>query len=457
MSPFVRALLGFWIWGFGLGTAIAQPPDSQRVEQLRIWVTGAINHAPDEVDVAVLQIRTWNSAGLNALRDHIRTVLRLMVAPDSTTFHRDVISIIPERITYSEPELRSLRAIAVDAASRGDGNQLLRRGAMLHTTIAMRAPPLSETGGSSAQTLSAAGSHRIAPDSIAWQGTSARVGPSLEQRTVRVEDGRSVAQTGGADHWEMARWLLDEVTSNPGGARRQQGSDPFIRLWYGALGSYMLSTGKLWWPHFEKGLQLFPDDPKLLFLVGSLHEAYAAPAVQNAVQALASQRVETVVRSAPRELRSAESRLRRVLILDPELVEARIRLGRVLALLDRPGDALRELNVAASGTSDPLLGYYAKLFIGRAAEALGDWSRARNTYEEAATLYPRAQSPRLALSQLAQLTGGETVRPINDVLTLPPADRGQDDPWWTYHTAAGRDADVMLDQLHSMLLAGDRQ
>lgn len=143
--------------------------------------------------------------------------------------------------------------------------------------------------------------------------------------------------------------------------------------------------------------------------------------------------------------------------LDPRLVEARVRLGRVLTLLDRPGDARRELDTALSATRDPLLRYYAELFNGRAAEAVGDWPRARRSYDEAVSLYPRAQSPRLALSQIAHMSAVGFTSARDGLLALAVDGDERDDPWWTYHTGAGRDHDALFDRLLAMLLAGDRR
>jgi len=69
-------------------------------------------------------------------------------------------------------------------------------------------------------------------------------------------------------------------------------------------------------------------------------------------------------------------------------------------------------------------------------------------YERASTLYPRAQSPRLALSALAQRTGNraEALRAIEPVLGRGEVDLG-DDPWWIYYRAQGRATDVLLAEL----------
>jgi hypothetical protein len=429
---------GFGLWLLGFGIALGQPADSQRIRRIRAWVSAVALHVPGQSDAAVEQVRTWSAAELVDLRDHIRSVLRLMLDANAASFRREGETVVREPLGYSQIELEALRAIARDVASRWDGNQLLRRGTLLHTDIALRAPPRAQS----------------------QSGT----GGDLQQRTLFVADGRTVNQDVAADHWELARSLLELVSIDSAGRKREPRGDPFVRLWYGTVARFMLRSGKLWVPHFERARELFPRDPDLLFLEGALHETFAAPRIQDAVQELRpavgvggrTYYYETAVRSERTELREAESLLRRALTIDPSRVEARIRLGRVLTLLDRPADAVSMLKGATTTASEPLLRYYSMLFLGRAAEQTGDLILSRQSYETAATLYPRAQSPRLALSQLAQLSAApsRSMAETNEVLTR---DSTREDPWWSYHDSVGRDADVKFEQLLDVLRAGDRR
>jgi tetratricopeptide (TPR) repeat protein len=141
------------------------------------------------------------------------------------------------------------------------------------------------------------------------------------------------------------------------------------------------------------------------------------------------------------ELQRAESLFRRSLASNPRHAEARVRLGRVLALLGRPVAAVQELRTALADTTDRLLLYYALLCLGDAAESAGDLERARQAYADARALYPRAQSPRLALSQMANRTGDRRTA-LGELQAAMALANGPDgaDPWWTYSVAAGRDA-----------------
>ena len=64
---------------------------------------------------------------------------------------------------------------------------------------------------------------------------------------------------------------------------------------------------------------------------------------------------------------------------------------------------------------------------------------ATKAFESAAALFPAAQSPQLALSRLAAESGDEAgTRTLVDRLLAAGAH--DEDPWWIYHRANGRDA-----------------
>jgi hypothetical protein len=67
--------------------------------------------------------------------------------------------------------------------------------------------------------------------------------------------------------------------------------------------------------------------------------------------------------------------------------------------------------------------------------------------ERAASLYPTAQSPWLALSELARRRGDRpgALRAIDRLFALPADAEERHDPWWTYQIAQARTADRLLD------------
>jgi tetratricopeptide (TPR) repeat protein len=143
----------------------------------------------------------------------------------------------------------------------------------------------------------------------------------------------------------------------------------------------------------------------------------------------------------------AERLFRRTLAIEPSLVEARVRLARLLQLRGHHEEAAAELKPALAANPTRVVAFYAHLFAGRAAQALGHASEASGHYQEASALFPDAQSALLASSQQALLQ--------SDVLaTLAPLERlgarsavFTADPWWQYHLCAGRDAEDLLKAL----------
>src|SRR5207247_9478776 len=118
----------------------------------------------------------------------------------------------------------------------------------------------------------------------------------------------------------------------------------------------------------------------------------------------------------------------------PDHVEARLRHGRVLGGLGRHADAAAELRQAIASADDSLLRYYADLFLGAAEEELGHRDAARLAYEQAAALYPDAQSPLVALSRLARRYGDRpgALHAIQRVCALSADAHARHDPGWTY-------------------------
>ena len=228
-------------------------------------------------------------------------------------------------------------------------------------------------------------------------------------------------------------------------------------MWFRATAAYLQREGQLDQAHVDAGPELFPKDPQLLLLSGALHETFATARIQQVAEsARLPFGVSLGIKSTKTELELAERFFRRTLGAEAQNREARIRLGNVLGQSGRHKDAVGELQQALKAIGDdPELAYYARMFWAREMEQLGNLTQARGSYEQAARLYPNAQSPRIALSQLARRTGDDAAAHDSLRRAFTAARRPDlgDDPWWRYSSHAGRDADALLAAARTALIA----
>jgi Tfp pilus assembly protein PilF len=412
-----------------------------RSEHLREWVEAVERHTSGANDDALDVFNAWRPDDYGYLTIDINTLLSLISEPSVRTFafqqpgRRTAMAVV-----YSGSDLRLIFELAKALRTRGaadavvisperlakNRNHLLKRGAIFHTDIVLHGLLGNRSRG------------RAAPG-------------GLEEFTLLMPDGRSQGLAVDVGHWEFARSLLDRVV--PAAAR-----DDFVRHWYRATAAYLGALGQLTPSHFTRAFRLFPDDADLLFLAGCLHEALAEPRIQEAMQSAAiPSDVRFDVSSRRAELRDAESLFRKTLRVQPDHLEARIHLGRVLGLRGEHAEADALLREAVDKATEPLLQYYAKLFLGTEKEALGDRAQARDLYEGATFLYPEAQSPRLALSLLSAVDGrhDDALATMATVLGMPGEVRK--DPWWTYHNSQGRNAPDSLAAVYMRFLDEDHR
>ena len=309
--------------------------------------------------------------------------------------------------TWTGPELEGVIADAkrhVRTVAKNDprrANQILLRGAVMHADIA-----------------------RMVPED------NVRRSPSQKTAYV-VSDGQWLGVRYISLHWQFGRSLLDSVTPEPS-------ADPAVRAWYLRTSADLLEMRQFAaaLDHFARARQIFPQDPEILFASGVLHERFGSTALQAAAVSVAeSNRTTAAVSSGRGEIVRAEKFYRDSLTHRPDHIEARIRHGRVLDNLDRPDEACEELRqTIAAGATGHLL-YLAELFLGRAEETRGNDAAARAAFERASALYPKAQSPRLALSQIARRAGNRAVaqRELHALAELPNNQNQREDPWWLYY------------------------
>jgi tetratricopeptide (TPR) repeat protein len=195
----------------------------------------------------------------------------------------------------------------------------------------------------------------------------------------------------------------------------------------------------------------YPDDPLLQLARGAVFEALCR--LEHAIHV--RQRLGGWVRTralkpaAPREgrlrLEQAESHYRRALALRPDLLHARVRLGRVLQLMDRTEDSVRELQaVVASAPArlDARDAYLARLFLGFAQEHAGALDGAITEYERALGVVPDGQAAAVALSHALHRAGRwpASLEALQSGVVYSGR-RPKLDPWWRYEAAQTEESD----------------
>jgi hypothetical protein len=420
----------------GQDTIVSRTPD--RIERLRQWLAAVEQHEPGSADESLLRVASWDRTTLWRVWIDVGAIVSLVREPDILVFSTPIepepfsgVFRLPQPrlrtrvVPYSRDEVKELQLIAKRVVDRGGEDRVLKRGAVLHSDIAMLGAGQSP-----------------APS---------RQGPSSSSSIVLyMADGQQTGVETASVHFEMGRRLLDKV--KPKGSRKlgpDPGSDETVRLWYLAVGAYMESVEQLDAWHIDRSVQLFPRDPEILFFAACAREMFGGPQIQSVLQSTTLAReLFSLVGSEGAELRNAERLLRESLERDPDRTEARIRLGRVLGRRGRHQDAMVELKRATMATKNRLLQYYGNLFLGDAADALGLAGEARQAYERAGDLYPLAQSPRLALSALAARMG-DRAEALSVIAPVLSGDEPQlaDDPWWSYYRSQSRDLEGVLTAL----------
>ena len=349
-------------------------------------------------------------------------------------------------------------AETIAAMGRAAGKSFLKQAAVLHSDAAAYADlfPGHSTAatGARAQTETLqTGAGLATPMKVGRRGP---IPPLLmADRVLLNQDGQVVGQTVSTWNWPFARSLLDRLsTGRP---------DPFVSAWYHATTAYMFAGGLYGdaTPHLQHAAEVLPNDARILFDRACYAEILGLPMHQSLLSerdiadehryggappnwTTAGSASSVRIPSAEKTNAEAERLYRRALAIDPALIEARVRLARLLNQRQRHDEAAAELKTALAGNPSGALAYYAHLFAGRAAQLMGQTVDAARHYRDASALFPDAQSALLASSQLA-LLGADVPATLAPVQRLGPrAAAFAADPWWEYHLGAGRDADDLL-------------
>ncbi|TAK15386.1 MAG: hypothetical protein EPO35_07625 [Acidobacteria bacterium] len=383
------------------------------VAALERWTAAIDAHTFGERDASVTRV-----AGLTPIE---RGRLISIAAPFAIYLRRLPELAGPPGSRLSPRELEAVRSLAKGILERGTFAAWLHRAVMFETDVAVLAPELTAAAMSDARD------------------------PGLSQ-AIRAGDGELGAKTLLNWHWRLARDLVD--------ARDPLVSDAFAADWYHAVSLYQLRNLDLaeMGPHTARGFQLFPTDPRTVFDQACLADAMASARVQAVLISAQQPNFRTNVPS----LESAETRASKlfaaVLSVDSGLVEARVRLARVVEKQGRAAEALALLAPAFSQRLPRELAYMAHLVAGRASAALGQRDEGEKHLNQALSLYPTAQAPVVSLSLLA-LDAGDLERAVGLAASLREhSTRGdRDDPWWWYFESPWLEPEAALERLRELV------
>lgn len=422
---FLSCLTAIWLVGSAL--LAGQNIPLHDLSRLRLWLVAVDRHQPGAADDAAKVMGSWSDDDLDRLFIDVNALVHLVRSARSGRVP------LPSGVRPFTPSEMSDLASLADAERLRMDNRLVKRGALLHTDIAS----LGLARGSLSLGR-VAGRQLLVPRSV----------------SILVHDGLGAGMRDASVHWEFARLLLDQVIPEPG-------RDLTVVAWYRASALFFAAHHMYAdaMPHLERALRLFPTDAALLVDSGCIYEALGAPAIQNfAATAILPTGVTLAVRSGDANWRQAERLFRRAVELDEGLAEAHLRLGRVIGLQGRHAEAVVELEKAAAASDEKRLQYFAQLVLGAEYHAVNHVDRARQAFDQAAALYPRAQSPRLGASQLARQIGDRTgaLRALQPVLEAGTSESQRYDPWWTYYDGPGGDVDRAIAEMRAALYLADR-
>ena len=132
-----------------LPAAQDRPDSSNRIAELQEWMAIVSQLAPGRVDAAVSTMRSWGRESLQNVRDDLAAIRLLMCgrcpAPQQADrFRTEPVKIGAQhawRTVYASKHIVELTEFANGRHAVGR-HDLLKRGALLHTDVALRAPPI---------------------------------------------------------------------------------------------------------------------------------------------------------------------------------------------------------------------------------------------------------------------------------------------------------------------------
>jgi tetratricopeptide (TPR) repeat protein len=203
----------------------------------------------------------------------------------------------------------------------------------------------------------------------------------------------------------------------------------------------------------DMGLKWYARDPVLLLVRGVVHETIATVLMRPAKVPLAGltgkrlQQARGVDMQYRRDVDLSIQSFEDALSANPDLVEARVRLGRMEWLAGHPDKARAALEAALQADPPPALAYLVHLFLGRCDEDAGRLEDAEREYRAALDLDPSAQVAGVALSHAVLMAGDEPAAQRVLKAALGHARRKEGDVYWSYPLGGVQFSEGMFEQL----------
>lgn len=432
ITPVTVELIGAWVQA--VHTHVPGSPDESVAVVSRLTYQDRVEmNAGIELFFAALEQRKVNTGG-NKAAESVVAIAHGAGMPDPKGFYERAAVIHTDAVVFGERFPQRLDATLPPPPSRRPGSSVDNRGSFTFRTPEQSVPPLL-----------------------------------TNTPFVAHKDGEVLGTAFANWNWAFARSLLDRVVNNfaegaVGSCRGAEcigtgraslasaSSEPFIGAWYHATSAYMLADGLYGdaTDHLHRAGEVLPNDARIVFDRASYAEILGLPPHQVLLADWKPRMVNPRVPPLDKTNAEAERLYRRALELDPSLVEARVRLGRLLDVRGAHAEGLAELKTALAANPKPIATFYAHLFAARASQALGDIRGAAVHYDAALALYPYAQSALLGASQAA-LLGADVSGAVAPIERLGAASAPFDaDPWRAYQLAAGRDVNDLMHQMWAM-------
>lgn len=229
-------------------------------------------------------------------------------------------------------------------------------------------------------------------------------------------------QIGIADGWLA---LADDRKSAPGSLRSR---------WNVTVARLLLASGEVGAAdlHMARLSQRITGDAAILLAYGTIKETEGARLVANAAGSKLEEPA-TAVKPRDAALNVAAAQFEKALVVDPAMVEAKLRLAHVQILKHDDGRAETILTQVLADQPTPVMKYLASLMLGGIRERRQQFEAAARTYVEAIQAVPDNQSGYIALAhvmhRLNQRADASTV--IERMFSRAGASSATD-PWWTY-------------------------